>query len=87
MTGMSRIRLAIMTSGACRPTSENAKIDSRMTTTRNSVPQRWWAVGYLRTALDGQRVAGLERVDRHVLGAVVLEDALDVRRIGAISTR
>ena len=25
-------------------------IDSRMTTTRNSVPQRWWAVGYLRTS-------------------------------------
>ena len=27
----------------------------------------------------GQRVAGLERVDRHVLGAVVLEDPPDVR--------
>ena len=25
-------------------------IESRMTTTRNSVPQRWWAVGYLRTS-------------------------------------
>ena len=50
MTGISRIRLAIMTSGVCRPTSENAMIDSRMTTTRNSVPQRWWAVGYLRTS-------------------------------------
>ena len=25
-------------------------IDRRMTTTRNSVPQRWWAVGYLRTS-------------------------------------
>ena len=29
-----------------------------------------------------QRVARLEGVDRHVLGAVVLEDALDVRRLG-----
>ena len=48
--------------------------------TRNSVPQRWWAVGYLRTVVDGQRVAGLEGVDRHVLGAVVLEDAPDVGR-------
>ena len=27
-------------------------IDRMMTTTRNSVPQRWWAVGYLRTSLD-----------------------------------
>ena len=50
MTGMSRIRLAIITSGAWRPTSEKAMIDSRMTITRNSVPQRWWAVGYLRTS-------------------------------------
>ena len=50
MTGMSRIRLAIMISGGCRPTSEKAMIDSRMTITRNSVPQRWWAVGYLRTS-------------------------------------
>ena len=32
--------------------------------------------------LGRQRIAGLERVDRHVLGAVVLEDALDVRRSG-----
>ena len=31
---------------------------------------------------DGQRVAGLERVDRHVLGAVVLEHAADVRARG-----
>ena len=48
--------------------------------TRNSVPQRWWAVGYLRTSSTVERVAGLEGVDRHVLGAVVLEDAADVRR-------
>ena len=47
---MSRIRLAIMTSGSCLPTSENVKIDSRIRITRNSVPQRWWAVGYLRTS-------------------------------------
>jgi hypothetical protein len=26
------------------------RIDSAMTTTRNSVLQRWWAVGYLRTS-------------------------------------
>ena len=44
------------------------------------MPQRWWAVGYLRTSLTVERIAGLERVDRHVLGAVVLEDAGDVRR-------
>ncbi len=25
------------------------RIESRITTTRNSVPQRGWAVGYLRT--------------------------------------
>ena len=34
----------------------------------------------LADLVDGQRVAGLEGVDRHVLGAVVLEDAADVRR-------
>ena len=26
-------------------------IDSSTTITRNSVPQRWWAVGYLRTSV------------------------------------
>ena len=54
-------------------------IDRMMTTTRNSVPQRGWAVGYLRISRDDERVAVLEGVDRHVLGAVVLEDAPDVR--------
>ena len=29
---------------------------------------------------DGQRITGLEGVDRHVLGAVVLEDPRDVGR-------
>ena len=47
---MSTIRLAIITSGSCLPTSENVKIDSSTRITRNSVPQRWWAVGYLRTS-------------------------------------
>ena len=50
MTGMSRIRLAIITTGDCRPTRLNIRIDRAMTTTRNSVPQRWCAVGYLRTS-------------------------------------
>ena len=50
MTGMSRIRLAIITTGVWRPTRLNMRIDSAMTTTRNSVLQRWWAVGYLRTS-------------------------------------
>ena len=36
----------------------------------------------LADLVDGQRVAGLEGVDRHVLGAVVLEHAPDVRRPG-----
>ena len=58
---------------SCRPTIEKVTIETRMTTTRNSVPQRGWAVGYFRTSLDRQRVAGLEGVDRHVLRAVVLE--------------
>ena len=62
-------------------------IERAMTTTRNSVPQRGWAVGYLRIAVDDERIAVLEGVDRHVLGAVVLEDPLDVGRPGAISTR
>ena len=34
----------------------------------------------MRTVADGQRIARLEGVDRHVLGAVVLEDPADVRR-------
>ena len=50
------------------------------------MPQRGCAVGYLRIAVDGQRLVGLERVDRHVLGAVVLEHAPDVGR-PAMSTR
>ena len=33
----------------------------------------------LADRVDDERVAGLEGVDRHVLGAVVLEDATDVR--------
>ena len=44
------------------------------------MPQRGWAVGYLRTSSGDERVVGLERVDRHVLRAVVLEHAVDVRR-------
>ena len=47
---MPSSRVAIMTSGSCLPTSENAKIDSRTRITRNSVPHRWCAVGYLRTS-------------------------------------
>ena len=36
----------------------------------------------LADVLDDERVAVLERVDRHVLGAVVLEHALDVLGLG-----
>ena len=43
------------------------------------MPQRGWAVGYLRISSMVERIAVLERVDGHVLGAVVLEDAPDVR--------
>ena len=49
MTGMSTTRLPIITTGSCRPTRLNAMMLSATTMTRNSVPQRWWAVGYLRT--------------------------------------
>ena len=34
----------------------------------------------LADLVDRQRVTGLEGMDRHVLGAVVLEDPVDVRR-------
>ena len=51
-----------------------------MNTTRNSVPQRGCAVGYLRTFSTVERLLVLQRVDGHVLGAVVLEDAPDLRR-------
>ena len=44
-----------------------------MKMTRNSVPQRGCAVGYAHGSLDVERVLVLERVDGHVLGAVVLE--------------
>ena len=80
MTGMSRIRLAIMTSGVCRPTSENAMIDRRMTIDEELGAAALVGGRVLADLADGQRIAGLERVDRHVLGAVVLEDAPDVRR-------
>ena len=36
--------------------------------------------GVLADVLRAERLAGLEGVDRHVLGAVVLEHAVDVRR-------
>ena len=42
------------------------------------MPQRGWAVGYLRAASTVSGSPRLERVDRHVLGAVVLERAPDV---------
>ncbi len=44
------------------------------------MPHRGCAVGWLPDVLRAERLAGLERVDRHVLRAVVLEDAADVRR-------
>ena len=46
-----------------------------MKITRNSVPHRWCAVGYLTDMLQVERILVLERVDRHVLGAVILEHA------------
>ena len=55
-------------------------IESTMTTTRNSVPQRGGRSGTCGPRSTVERIAGLEGVDRHVLGAVVLEDAADVRR-------
>jgi hypothetical protein len=45
MTGMSSSRLTTMIARLWRPTRLNAKIDRMITTTRNSVPQRGWAVG------------------------------------------
>ena len=58
----------------------NSRMLTMMKTTRNSVPQRGCAVGYWRTCSIVERVVVLERVDGHVLGAVVLEDAPDLRR-------
>ena len=57
----------------------NIRMLRMMKMTRNSVPQRWCAVGYLRTCSMVERILVLQRVDRHVLGAVVLERALDLR--------
>ena len=69
-----------MTSGVCRPTSVKAMIDEQ-----DHDDQELGAAARVRgrvaaDLVDGQRVAGLEGVDRHVLGAVVLEHPADVRR-------
>ena len=71
----------MMTSGRLRPTSElNTRMDSD-----DDDDQELGAAALVRGRVlahlvDVERVVVLERVDRHVLGAVVLEDAADVGR-------
>ena len=56
-------------------TIEKTRIEMAMTNIRKLVPQRGWSVDFVARVLDGQLSARLERVDRLVLGAVVLEHA------------
>ena len=80
MTGMSRIRLAIIDQRRLPP--DQGERDDRQD---DDDHEELGAAALVRRRVladvtDGQRIAGLERMDRHVLGAVVLEDPPDVRR-------
>ena len=87
MTGISRIRLAIITSGVL-PADERERDDRQEDDDDQELGAAALVGGrVLADLVDGQRVAGLEGVDRHVLGAVVLEDAPDVRRRGRSARR
>ena len=78
MTGRSRIRLAISQYQTGRPTNAKTKMPITITQSKKAVPQRGWIKLNFCTSLGRQLGAGLERVDRLVLGAVVLEDAPQV---------
>ncbi len=79
MTGRSRMRLAMSQGNDGRPTNAKTKIAMTMTQSKNAVPQRGWIRLNFCTFVRRQLRAALERVDRLVLGAVVLEDAPEVR--------
>ena len=61
-----------------RPTKAKTKMPITMTQSKKAVPQRGWIKLNFCTFSGRQLGAALERVDRLVLGAVVLEDALQV---------
>ena len=69
-----------MTSGGCRPTRLNVEDREQDHDDEELRAAARMGGRVLADVLGRQRVVGLERVDRHVLGAVVLEHARDVRR-------
>ena len=68
------MRLAISQNRLGWPRNAKTKIAITITQSRKAVPQRGWMRLKPFTRLRGQLLARLQRVDRLVLGAVVLED-------------
>ena len=60
------------------PSAVNTRIETSATITRNVVPQRGCSVVFGARVLDGERFARLVGVDRLVLGAVILKNAVDL---------
>ena len=79
MTGISTIRLTIITSRLLPP--DEAERDDREDDHDDEELRAAARMGgrVLADLVDDERVAGLQGMDRHVLGAVVLEHAPDVR--------
>ena len=61
-----------------RPTSANTKIPITITHSKKAVPQRGWIKLNFCTFPGVSSESGLERIDRLVLGAVVLEHPLQI---------
>ena len=79
MTGMSRMRPTMLTRALAGEEAEQQDAED------DEDDQELGAAARMRgrvlaDVLDRQRLLVLERVDGHVLGAVVLEDAADLRR-------
>ena len=70
----------MLTTRFCPASRLNIRMLRMMKMTRNSVPQRWMGGRVLADVLEVERILVLQRVDGHVLGAVVLEDAPDLGR-------
>ena len=78
MTGISTMRSTMRSQIGGVPSATKTTSEITMTVSRNAVPQRGCAFGYSRMCAGVSVASVLVRVDRAVLGAVVLEHAADV---------